>query len=257
MKSLKIHILALVLSMFSFGLASFAQTTSGEIRGRVVDPGDAVVVGAEATLINENTNERRSATTNGQGEFVFVAVQPGTYSVSVTSKGFKTFEKRELVLSASDRLSAGTLHLEIGAVAESVSVVADVTPVQVDSAERSAVLDRKDISSLNSLNRDPMQLLRVLPGVVKDDNGSSNLGTEGAGTIAGVRESSNALSIDGVNGNPRGDGNKLDTPVNMDAIQEIKVVLNSYQAEYGQSAGAIVNVTTRSGTKDFHGAAYY
>src|SRR5438309_3428402 len=167
------------------------------------------------------------------------------------------FEKRDLVLSASDRLSAGTLRLEIGTVSETVSVVADVTPVQVDSAERSAVLDRKDISSLNSLNRDPMQLLRVLPGVVKDDNGSSGLGTEGAGTIAGVRESSNAISIDGVGGNPRGDGNKLDTPVNMDAIQEIKVVLNSYQAEYGQSAGAIVNVTTRSGTNRFHGSAYY
>jgi len=257
MKSVKVQLLASILSVLWLGMASFAQTSSGEIRGRVVDAGDAVVVGAQATLTNQNTNERRLATTNRQGEFVFVAVQPGTYSVSVTSKGFKTLEKRDLVLSASDRLSAGTLHLEIGAVSESVSVVADVTPVQVDSAERSAVLDRKDITSLTSLNRDPLQLLRVLPGVVKDDNGSSNLGTEGAGTIAGVRESSNAISIDGVNGNPRGDGNKLDTPVNMDAIQEIKVVLNSYQAEYGQSAGAIVNVTTRSGTNDFHGAAYY
>jgi hypothetical protein len=138
-----------------------------------------------------------------------------------------------------------------------VSVVADVTPVQVDSAERSALLDKNEVASLNSMNRDPMQLLRVLPGVVKDDNGSSNLGTQGAGTIAGVRESSNALNIDGVNGNPRGDGNKLDTPVNMDAVQEIKVVLNSYQAEYGQSAGAIVNITTKSGSQDFHGSAYY
>lgn len=258
MKQIKFHVLAsIILSVLCLGLPGHAQTSSGEIRGRVVDPGDAVVVGAQVTLTNQNTSGTRSAKTNNQGEFVFVAVQPGTYEVSVGSKGFKTFEKRDLVLSASDRLSAGTLQLEIGTVSETVSVVADVTPVQVDSAERSAVLDTKDISSLNSLNRDPMQLLRVLPGVVKDDNGASNLGTEGAGTIAGVRESSNALSIDGVNGNPRGDGNKLDTPVNMDAIQEIKVVLNSYQAEYGQSAGAIVNVTTKSGTKDFHGNLYY
>jgi hypothetical protein len=252
------HILIVLLTIFSLtsGVA-FGQTSSGEIRGRVADSADAVVVGAQVILTNQNTGETRSANTNSQGEFVFVALQPGTFSVSVKSQGFKTYEKRDLVLSASDRLSAGTLQLELGAVSETVSVAADVTPVQVDSAERSALLDRKEITSLTSMNRDPMQLLRVLPGVVKDDNGASNLGTQGAGTIAGVRESSNALNIDGVSGNPRGDGNKLDTPVNMDAVQEIKVVLNSYQAEYGGSAGAIVNVTTKSGTQDFHGAAYY
>lgn len=255
---MKMRFLIILLVTFSLisGVA-FGQTSSGEIRGRVTDSADAVIIGVQVTLTNQNTGGTRSVTTNNQGEFVFVALQPGTFAVSVKAKGFKTFEKRDLVLSASDRLSAGTLRLELGAVSETVSVAADVTPIQVDSAERSALLDRKEITSLNSMNRDPLQLLRVLPGVVKDDNGASNLGTQGAGTIAGVRESSNAVNIDGVNGNPRGDGNKLDTPVNMDAVQEIKVVLNSYQAEYGQSAGAIINVTTKSGTRDFHGAAYY
>lgn len=255
---MKRHILfALIVILSLMPSVAIGQTSSGEIRGRVVDMGDAVIVGAQVKLTNQNTGDQRSTTTNSEGEFVFVALQPGTFSVSVKSQGFKSLEKRDLVLSASDRLSAGTLKLEVGAVSETVSVAAEVTPVQVDSAERSAVLDRKELTSLTSMNRDPMQLLRVLPGVVKDDNGASNLGTEGAGTIAGVRESSNAVSVDGVNGNPRGDGNKLDTPVNMDAVQEIKVVLNSYQAEYGQSAGAIINVTTKSGTQDFHGTAYY
>src|SRR6185312_7872838 len=99
--------------------------------------------------------------------------------------------------------------------------------------------------------------LRVLPGVVQDGGGGSSLGTENPGTIAGVRQSSNAVSIDGVLGNPRGDGYKLDTPLTMDSVSEVKVLLNSYQAEYGQSSGAIINLTTKSGTKDFHGSAYY
>lgn len=255
MKKRYLVVLVAILSLVSS--VGWAQTSSGEIRGRVVDPEDAVVSDAQVTLSNNATGDQRSARTNSQGEFIFVAVQPGTFSVTVTATGFKMFEKRALMLSASERLSAGTLKLEVGAVSQTVSVEAEVAAVQTESAERSALLDKKDISSLTSLNRDPLALLRVLPGVVKTDNGSSNLGTEGAGTIAGVRESSNAVSIDGVNGNPRGDGNKLDTPVNMDAVQEIKVVLNSYQAEYGQSAGAIINLTTKSGTQDFHGGAYY
>lgn len=249
-----VAILAILSLVSSLG---WSQTSSGEIRGRVVDQGDAVVAGTPVILINQATGDERSATTNNQGEFVFVALQPGTFSVTVKAPGFKVMEKRDLVLSASDRLSAGTLKLEVGGSSETVSVQAEATQVQTESAERSALLDKKEISSLMSLGRDPLSLLRVLPGVVNDGNGGNNLGTAGAGTIAGVRESSNAVSIDGVNGNPRGDGNKLDTPVNMDAVQEIKVVLNSYQAEYGQSAGAIINMTTKSGTQDFHGSAYY
>src|SRR5690348_624835 len=106
MKSVKFQVLAgIILSVLCLGLPGHAQTSSGEIRGRVVDPGNAVIVGAQVTLTNQNTSETRSAKTNNQGEFVFVAVQPGTYEVSVTSKGFKTLDKRDLVLTAADRLS--------------------------------------------------------------------------------------------------------------------------------------------------------
>ncbi|HWR37435.1 MAG TPA: TonB-dependent receptor [Clostridia bacterium] len=250
-------ILAVLASFLMIASIAFAQTSSGEIRGRVVDPGNAVVVNARVTLTSQSTGDTRKTQTNGTGDFVFVAVQPGTFAIIIEAPGFKQSEKRELKLSASDRLSAGTIVLEVGAVSQTVSVEAEATTVQVDSSERSALIDSKEMSTLMSLGRDPLALLRILPGVVKDDNGSNGFGTQGAGTIAGVRESSNAVSIDGVNGNPRGDGNKLDTPVAMDAVAEVKVVLNSYQAEYGQSAGAIINMTTKSGTQDFHGAAYY
>ena len=245
--------------MLTIALATcaLAQTSSGEIAGRVLDSTGAVVVGASVTLTNQATGDARTATTNESGAFRFVAVQPGTFTVSVKAANFKQLDKRDLQLSASERLSAGDLKLDVGTGSETVEVTAEATPVQSDSAERSAVIDSKELSTLMTIGRDPLGLLRVLPGVVKDGGGNSSLGTEGAGTVSGVRESSNAVSIDGVLGNPRGDGNKLDTPLTMDSVSEVKVVLNSYQAEFGQSSGAIINLTTKSGTKDFHGSAYY
>jgi hypothetical protein len=204
---------------------------------------------------SHRSNWRRKPTS--QEISSFASVQPGTFSVSVRSPGFKQFDKKDLRLSASERLSAGTLKLDVGSATQTVTVTAEQTQVQTQSAERSALLDDKEISGLMSQGRDVLALVRLLPGVVKDGEGANNLGTESAGTVSGIRESSNAVSIDGTLGNPRGDGNKLDTPINMDAVGEVKVLLNDYQAEYGQSAGAVVNISTKSGTQKFHGSAYY
>jgi hypothetical protein len=234
-----------------------AQTSSGEITGRVIDSADAVVAGADVTLTNQRTGEQRETKTDASGTFVFAAVQPGLFTVSVKAPNFKQFDKRDLSLSASERLSAGNLKLQIGSATETMTVTAEATPLQSESAERSALLDSKEISTLMTPGRDVLALTRLLPGVVKDGEGAGTLGTQGPGTISGVRESSNAVTMDGTTGNVRGDGNKFDTPLNMDAVGEVKILLNNYQAEYGQSAGAIINLTTKSGTQQFHGAAYY
>ncbi|HWC19040.1 MAG TPA: carboxypeptidase regulatory-like domain-containing protein [Terriglobales bacterium] len=239
--------------------ASFisAQTTSGDISGRVVDPSGAAIPNAQVTLSNQLTSQKLTATTDKSGNFVFASIQPGTFSVTVTAAGFKQFDKRDLHLTASERLSAGTLQLEVGTATQTVTVTAESTPVQSQSAERSALLDTNELQHLSTPGRDALALVRLLPGVVKDGEGGSQLGTSGAGAVSGTREVSNSISLDGVNGNPRGGGNRFDTPLNMEAVSEVKVLLNSYQAEYGQSGGAIVNISTKSGTRNFHGEAYY
>ena len=234
-----------------------AQTSSGEISGRVVDPSGAVVPGAQVTLTNEATGTTQASKTDAAGLFVFPSVQPGTFSVSVQASGFKAYEKRDLHLSASQRLSAGNVQLEVGAATQTVNVEAAPTPVQTESSERSALLDSNEISHLSTPGRDALALVRLLPGVVKDGEGASQLGTQSAGAVSGTREVSNSISVDGVNGNPRGGGNRFDTPLNLEAVSEVKVLLNDYQAEYGQSAGAIVNLTTKQGTRNFHGEGYY
>ncbi len=257
-----------VIGILLLAKIALAQTSSGEISGRVIDSSDAVVAEAQVTLTNQTTGDVRETRTDRFGNFLFPALQPGEFRVTVKAPGFQGMEKRDLKLSASDRLAAGDFKLAVGGITEEVSITAEATPIQTESASRSAVLDSKQISTLMTIGRDPLSLLRTLPGIVgagdsngRDDAGDglggSQLGTSGPGVINGVRGGSNAVSVDGISGNPRGDGNKLDTPLNVDAVAEVTVQLNGYQAEYGQSAGGIVNLTTKSGTSNFHGSAYY
>jgi carboxypeptidase family protein len=238
-------------------LIAQAQTTSGNISGRVVDPSGAAIAGAQVTLTNPQTSQTLTTSSDRSGNFVFASVQPGTFTVTVSAPGFKQFDKRDLHLSASERLAAGTIQLEVGAATQTVTVTAEATAVQSQSGERSALLDTNELQHLSTPGRDVLALVRLLPGVVKDGEGASQLGTESAGAVSGTREVSNSISLDGVNGNPRGGGNRFDTPLNMEAVSEVKVLLNSYQAEYGQSGGAIVNIVTKSGTRNFHGEGYY
>jgi hypothetical protein len=234
-----------------------AQTTSGEISGRVLDASGAVVPGAQVTLANEETGSQQTDKTTASGLFVFPSLQPGTFAVSVQAAGFKTLEKRDMHLTASQRLSAGDLRLEVGAATQTVNVEATPNPVQTETGDRSALLDNNELENLSTPGRDALALVRLLPGVVKDGEGVDQLGTESAGAVSGTREVSNSVSVDGINGNPRGGGNRFDTPLNLEAVSEVKVLLNNYQAEYGQSAGASINLVTKSGTRNFHGEAYY
>ncbi len=232
-----------------------AQTSSGTISGRVVDQTGGVVVGAEVDLVNEQTGTKVTTQVRSSGDFSFLDVQPGTYTAIVRMQGYKELQKKNLTLTASERLSAGTLTLNIGSASESVTVSADITPIQIDSSQRSDVLDTHQLDNLLAIGRDAMALVRVMPGVVGSEGGES-LGTEGTPTINGVNSEYNSATVDGVTGNTRG-LSTLDTPLNLDAIKEVSVMAANYQAEYGKTAGANINIVTKNGTNEFHGGAYY
>ncbi len=246
---------ALLLLAALAGVAS-AQSSSGTISGRVLDQTDQPVPGALVTLARPDTHETRTFTTGETGQFVFASIQPATYDITVDLPGFKRYEKTGLSLSASERLNAGDLKLDIGARGETVQVSAEVARVQDVSSERSALLDSTQVTNLMSRGRDVMALLTILPGVVNDGEGSDALGVFNApAAMSGVRGTYNGMNVDGISGNTR-DGGKLDTPVNMDAVAEVKVLVNSYQAEYGKGSGAIINVVTKGGSSEFHGGMY-
>jgi carboxypeptidase family protein len=248
-------VLAAALATAFSGTAS-AQTSSGTISGRVLDSQGQAIPGATITLTRQDTRETRTFTSDHAGEFVFTAIQPGTYDIAVDLQGFKRYEKTGLALSASDRLSAGDLTLEVGGVAESIEVRAEASPVQSVSSERSAVLDSNQVKNLMSRGRDVMALLTILPGVVEDSEGADALGVfNSPASVSGTRGMFNGMNIDGVSGNVRS-GDHIDNPLNMDAVAEVKVLMSSYQAEYGKGAGAIINIVSKGGTREFRGAAY-
>lgn len=233
-----------------------SQTISGVISGRVVDPSGAIISGASVKLVQQSTGVAVTTKVLPDGNFTFPAVQPGTYFIDVQAPGFKELKKQNMVLTANERLSAGTLTLQVGSVSESVTVTSAVTPVNTTSAESSGELDVHQLGSELAEGRDFMSMLRTIPGVAWD-NGSDSLGSASTPYINGMRNVFNSASLDGVVGTPR-PGQHMDTPPNLDAISEVKVLTAGYQAEYGEgTAGAAINVVTKSGTNQFHGEAYY
>lgn len=242
--------------LMAFFSAASAQTVSGYISGSVVDSSGLPVPGAQVVLINEATGEQRTQQTNAAGDFVFSAVLPGRYTVAVEAKGFKRVEKQNLNITAAERLFAGQFVLEVGSVTEAITVTAEPTPVQVASPERSAVLTSSQISALMARGRDFFTLVKVLPGVVPPSEMES-LGRTPMTNIQGMRMSYPTVAIDGVSTNDLGSEQVMGAPMNLDAVGEIKVLMTNYQAEYGRTAGALVQVVTKSGTREYHGGAYY
>jgi hypothetical protein len=251
------RLLAAILCAGMSAVPLFAQSSSGTITGRVVDPAGENVSGATVTLVRTDIHEVRRLVTPPSGEIVFTALQPGPYSLEVEAPGFKTLTKANLALSASERLSVGTLGLELGVQTENIVVQAERTPVQTASSERSALVDATQVTNLTTRGRDWTGLLPTLPGVVYDGRGNDGIGTQsGPAAFSGARANYNSMNVDGISGNTRG-GTTLDTPVLMDMVSEVKVLQSNYQAEYGKAASGVINVVTKGGTQQYHGSASY
>lgn len=254
-RAVLIALSALILAATSPSSFAAAQSVTATLSGTVVDQSRQVVVGATITLVSDRTGVSRTAVTNDSGDFFFASVQPGVYTVRVELQGFSPYQRTNMNLSANDQLSLGTIELKPGSVSEAVTVAAVGTPVQTRSAERSALITSRQMEMMPVLGRDVQSVLHTLPGVrfslSADDSYDFLPGINGQGGA------SSTFSLDGLGGNDLGGPDFLTGPPNFDAVAEVKVLINSYQAEYGRNSGAIINVVTKSGTKDYKGAAYW
>lgn len=236
--------------LFCFALLTQAQNISGIISGTVTDPTDAVVSGATVKLTQDSTGATMTSTTDSEGSFAFLSVLPGRYSLSITAKGFKGFERQNTNLTSSERLSLGRIALQLGSASESVTVVSQGAAVQTESSERSAVITGAQISDLSSLSRSWTTYMMTLPSVYSDAGDGG-----GSPSIAGQPASSNTLNIDGINGDSA-NGN-AQWRLNVDDVAELKVIATNPPAEYGFHPGAVIDVVTKSGTQQFHGTGCY
>ncbi len=249
----------LLLAAICGGLLSAQMTVTGTVTGTVVDPSGQVIAGAKIVITSPKTGDSRSAVANEVGVFSLNAVQPDTYTLRVQHGGFKAYERKDLVVSANERLSTGDVTLQIGDVSETVTVSAETAQVQTDSSEHSAILTTSQLENLTARGRDVVSMLRTIPGVQYQADQDSVGGQYGTGTpnIGGAMAGTNILAVDGVVSNDQGTPSVFSSVTTLDAIGEVKVVLNSYQAEYAGNGGAVVQVVTKSGGKDFHGGGYY
>ena len=248
------------LSLLAIGAMSGpiqAQSFYGGLRGAVTDQNGGAVPNAKVTLINEGTAATRAVLATGAGAFVFSEVIPATYTLFAESPGFKKFERRGVVIGTQAQVSID-VTLEVGAVTESVQVTEQVPLVESANASQGQVLDNQKLTELPNLGRNPFMLSKLVQNVMPVGNPAYNRMEDQSGSsqisIAGGPVRGNNYLIDGV---PITDANNRAIIIpTIEAVQEVKVQANTYDAEMARTGGGMFNTLMRSGTNAYHGSAY-
>jgi hypothetical protein len=235
-----------------------AQGASGRVLGRVADPTGAVLSAAKVTLTNEATGISRDARTNDSGDFSFVDVAPGTYTVQFELTGFKKNVQKSVIVDVNQVVTLNST-LQIGGSQETVEVTSEAPQVDTTSTQLGAVINDRSVNELPLNTRDTYQFLQLQPGVQAQLGSSGSLfaGSDDPGSVSvnGGRTRANNFSVNG------GDANDqfVNTPTiqpTPDAVEEFRVITNTFDAEYGRNSGSVVNVITKSGGNTFHGNIY-
>lgn len=230
------------------------------ISGTVTDPTGAAVPGATVVATRLATGEKNTVTSNGEGGYVFPSLAPAEYSVEVTANGFAGSLQKSVVLQADQAVTVN-VTLNVGSSAQTVNV--DAAPPQVDTTTGtlSQVIDERRVNDLPLNGRNAAALTTLVPGVVVapsaniDQGQTKTFPVVAAVTINGTRANQVNYMLDG--GNNVDEYTNVNAPFPMpDALQEFSVQTSNYNAEYGQNAGGVVNIITRSGGHQFHGGAF-
>jgi hypothetical protein len=262
----------------SLALPLAAQSTNGSINGRVVDPSNGVIVGADILIIDDETSVQSITKTNGEGMYVLPNLPPGPYRLQVSKVGFKTIIKPDITLNVQDALSIN-FTLPIGALFETVTVEGGAPMVNTTDGSVSTVIDQNYVANMPLNGRSFQDLILLTPGVVTQtpQNGAiSQLGGTGEFSVNGQRAESNYYTVDGVSANMgAAPGSSMigtagasgsvpaatalgttQALVSVDDLQEFRVQSSTYSAEYGRNPGGQFAFETKSGTNQWHGTAY-
>ncbi|MBI4481354.1 MAG: carboxypeptidase regulatory-like domain-containing protein [Acidobacteria bacterium] len=244
---------------FSTILTCSGQVTTGEILGVIEDPSGAVIVDARVTLLNLETNDVRSTTSDLDGRFRFPQLPVGAYELTVEKSGFATHVQGPIVLRLNQYADL-EVKLQLAEVAATLTVTADAPLINSTNAEMGANFDRKRISELPlGPNRNILNLALSVAGVSQLQSGQ-NTGSVAGGVVFsanGMRLRSNNFMIDGQDSNSVNVTGLLQEIQNPDLIQEVRLITNQFAPEYGRAAGSVVNIITRSGTNDLHGSVFW
>jgi hypothetical protein len=242
--------------------AGQGATAAAALNGTVRDSSGAVVPDATVTLVNTKTQFKKVTVSNSTGNYTFVDVSPGSYTVTVTKEGFSTAKTVELLLSVNQTATIN-VDLKVGATTNSIEVTSGGVQLETSTAELGEVIGTTEVNALPLNGRNFTELLLLGPGI-SPANASGNAGGGGIGNplgtvvfpaVNGQNNRSNMFLLDGINNY----GSIRDTYAvqpTLDDIAEFKVQSHNDESQFGQVLGGIVNVVTKSGTNQFHGAAW-
>lgn len=267
-----------VFSFFFFLTLPLHAQYRASLRGTVIDPQGAAVTGAKVTLTNTDTNQTLESTSDANGIYQFNALPPAPYKLTVEATGFKQ-KVLDHVTIIPEQPNALDLPLEVGEVTQAVTVTETTPAIDSETANISGTITGSEIQNVPSFGRDVFQLIQLAPGVFGDGaqgggGGSVNIpGTQGPGATggatgifatengpqalaAGQQYENNAILIDGISTTSAVWGGTTIITPSEDSVESVKILSNGYDAEYGRFGGAQIQVTSKSGTNEFHGSLF-
>jgi len=233
-----------------------AQSDLGKISGFVKDPSGATVPNAKVSVRSNTGGVERQTTTNEAGYYVISNVPPGLYTMTVEAQGFQKFESTNNKLDPAADLVVDA-SLAVGAATQTVEVTGSAMQLQTESASVQKLVTREQIDSLELNGRNPIWLAALVPGARGTTLANLNFGfTQGPANFNGSRNPENLITFDGAPATrTRSNGTSLGA-ADVDSTQEVQIMTTDYAAEYGRTSGAQIRFTTKTGTSQFHGAAY-
>jgi hypothetical protein len=255
--------------VFLYSQSLCAQSFNAAVTGRILDPGNVTIVGAEVTVINAETKVRYTGRTNDDGIYLVSDIQPGTYLVQISKPGFKVILKPDVILHI-ESVVALNFTLTVGSISESITVLGGAPPVNTESGSMGNVIEGRQVTELPLNGRNFTQLALLTPGVARGaygDNasgGGSGTNTEtfrnsetGSASLSvnGLRPQANNFILDGLDNNESLVNTIAFFPP-AEAIQEFRVSTSVAPAQFGRAGGAIVETSIRSGTNEIHGSVF-
>ncbi|MFN7994133.1 MAG: carboxypeptidase regulatory-like domain-containing protein [Bryobacteraceae bacterium] len=260
------RILVLVTLFLAVAFISYAQINTGRIDGTVRDASGALIPEARVTVTNQETGAVSNAKSTESGDYIANFLIPGKYQVAVEKEGFQRNVVTDVVVNAGG-ITRMDFNLALGQIQQAVQVQANPLAVATETSELSKTFDFKQIDQLPNIDRNPLYQMNLLPGA-NNDAGSGNYGSNGGEngsavgltraqttSLGGIDANANSVFIEGIfNREPQNAYIGLVPPI--EAIQEVQVYTGKYNAEFGFSGSAVINVVTKGGTNEFHGALF-
>ena len=242
----------------SFAAALHGQAVNGTVVGSITDASGAVVPNAKVTATEVNTNLARTGTANESGNYSFANIPPGKYNVTVEQSGFRkaTRENVDVTINSTVRVD---LQLQPGQITEQITITAELPALQTDRTDTGRQMDSRQIAELPlTQNRNFQGLVNLVPGAARAQRNHSeffNSNDSMQSRVNGQARLANNIQFEGVDNNHRTGLLTVYVPP-AEAIQTVDVTTSNYEAELGRAGGAVMNVTLKSGTNDFHGSLY-